>query len=247
LAGLARLYRLIGFKPKYKTPERRELSDEAMLTVLRGLWQSHGYLSGSLIDASEAVPSSSSYHNRFGSLRRAYARIGYHPPFPGRPRHLTDDQMLEGLRALLRQYGYVSRRLIDESESVPCASLYAERFGGLMAAYRRIGLSGDRYARWSDRPRGLSDDGLLEALRGLLREKGSLSLRIVRGNKGVPSYYAYKRRFGSLLRAYQLIGYTPDLHRYGPPTKVSEAAEPGRRSQPRRRRKSGSWRMSKKD
>lgn len=212
--SLARLYRLVGFKPKYKTPERRGLSDEALLEALKGLLQSRGYLSGSLIDATEGVPSASSYHIRFGSLRRAYAKIGYFPPFPGRPRGLTDEQMLEGLGALLRQNGYLSRRLIDESDAVPCASLYAARFGSLTAAYRRIGLSGDRYASWSRRPRDLSDGELLEALRELLRSERSLSLRIICRSPDAPSYYAYKKRFGSLLQAYHLIGYRPGLHRH---------------------------------
>jgi DNA invertase Pin-like site-specific DNA recombinase len=51
------------------------------------------------------------------------------------------------------------------------------------------------------------DDALLEALKTLLARKGQLSLRVIQDSPLVPSPSTYRRRFGSLRRAYELIGY----------------------------------------
>lgn len=57
----------------------RRYSDEEMLTHLKALAAKSPRLSGLVIDESEAMPSSSSYRSRFGSLLRAYRLIGYTP------------------------------------------------------------------------------------------------------------------------------------------------------------------------
>lgn len=56
-----------------------KLSDEEMLAVLKGLLERNGKLSGLIIDEAEHGPSSSAYRNRFGSLLRAYALVGFAP------------------------------------------------------------------------------------------------------------------------------------------------------------------------
>lgn len=55
----------------------------------------------------------------------------------------------------------------------------------------------------------LTDDELLTALRRLCEQSGVLSGVIIDEAEGVPSSSAYRSRFGSLLRAYTLIGYRP--------------------------------------
>lgn len=59
------------------------------------------------------------------------------------------------------------------------------------------------------RSQRLTDDELLKALRDLLGRKGCLSGLIIDEAPEGPSSSAYQSRFGSLLRAYRLIGYTP--------------------------------------
>jgi hypothetical protein len=61
-----------------------------------------------------------------------------------------------------------------------------------------------------ERSRRLSDEEMLEALRGLFEERGYLSGLIIDEVEDLPSSSAYQGRFGSLLRAYQLIGFSPD-------------------------------------
>jgi DNA invertase Pin-like site-specific DNA recombinase len=60
-----------------------------------------------------------------------------------------------------------------------------------------------------DRCKRYSDENLLELLSGLFSNKGRLSGLIIDETDGMPSSSAYRHRFGSLVRAYQLIGYAP--------------------------------------
>lgn len=55
----------------------------------------------------------------------------------------------------------------------------------------------------------LSDDEMLDALRTLFEQNGILSGITIDEAEGVPSSSAYRTRFGSLLRAYDLVGYKP--------------------------------------
>jgi DNA invertase Pin-like site-specific DNA recombinase len=52
-----------------------------------------------------------------------------------------------------------------------------------------------------------SNEELLDALRSLLGRRGRLSLQLVKEDSETPSPSTYRKRFGSLRRAYQLIGY----------------------------------------
>jgi hypothetical protein len=59
------------------------------------------------------------------------------------------------------------------------------------------------------RDRTYSDEEMMELLRQLLKAKGRLSAVLIDEAEGMPPSWAYSRRFKSLLRAYQLVGYTP--------------------------------------
>jgi len=60
------------------------------------------------------------------------------------------------------------------------------------------------------RSRHLSDQDLLDALRALLANKGFLSGLVIDEHEDTPSSSAFRSRFGSLLRAYEMAGYQPD-------------------------------------
>jgi len=55
-----------------------------------------------------------------------------------------------------------------------------------------------------------SDEELLALLQAVLNEEGSLSGLIIDERDGMPSSSLYRHRFGSLVRAYSLIGYAPE-------------------------------------
>lgn len=56
----------------------------------------------------------------------------------------------------------------------------------------------------------LTDDEMLAALREFLQAQGHLSGLIIDEAETLPSSGSYRTRFGSLLRAYQLVGFKPD-------------------------------------
>ncbi|APT32987.1 hypothetical protein MCBMB27_03696 [Methylobacterium phyllosphaerae] len=59
------------------------------------------------------------------------------------------------------------------------------------------------------RSKRYDDAELLALLSGLLRATGALSGLIIDERDDMPSSSVYRRRFGSLLRAYQMVGYAP--------------------------------------
>jgi DNA invertase Pin-like site-specific DNA recombinase len=58
--------------------------------------------------------------------------------------HLSDDELLDRLRDLLRSRGALSGLMIDEMEDMPSSSCYSSRFGSLIRAYTLIGWTPDR-------------------------------------------------------------------------------------------------------
>jgi DNA invertase Pin-like site-specific DNA recombinase len=61
----------------------------------------------------------------------------------------------------------------------------------------------------ADRSRRLDNHEMLAALRALLERAGALSGLVIDEQENMPSSSAYRSRFGSLLRAYTLVGYRP--------------------------------------
>jgi hypothetical protein len=65
-----------------------------------------------------------------------------------RARRYSDDELLERLRDLYKTRGYLSGLVIDETDGMPSAGVYAHRFGGLTRAYQRVGFSPGRDYRY---------------------------------------------------------------------------------------------------
>ncbi len=55
-----------------------------------------------------------------------------------------------------------------------------------------------------------SSEELIEKLRNLFENRGFLSGLVIDETEGMPSSSAYIHKFGSLIRAYQTVGFTPD-------------------------------------
>jgi DNA invertase Pin-like site-specific DNA recombinase len=209
----------------------RDLSQEEKLEPLRRLLRAHGFLNRSIIDGSADAPSVSSYHRWFGGLIPVYKLIGFtdyrerrlcRRPF--RSSHpttynLCDDDLLELLRQPLQKYGYLRRKIIDETEGIPSAATYYNRFGSMARVYQLLSRFPEHPG---NRPRNspqrrvnaitynLSDDHLLNLLRQLLRVHGFLTKEIIDKCKGMPHSATYVRRFGGMERIYQLVGYAPE-------------------------------------
>ncbi|MBM3740719.1 MAG: recombinase family protein, partial [Acidobacteria bacterium] len=61
-----------------------------------------------------------------------------------------------------------------------------------------------------ERNRRYSDAELLDSLKRLLQKEGRLSGILIDETEGMPTSSAYRSRFKSLVRAYRLVGYTPE-------------------------------------
>jgi DNA invertase Pin-like site-specific DNA recombinase len=78
-----------------------------------------------------------------------------------------------------------------------------------------------------DRSRRYSDQELLERLSAIFSEKGWLSGLIIDEMDDMPSSSTFRDRFGSLVRAYQLVGYTPARdYRYIETNRALRALDP---------------------
>jgi DNA invertase Pin-like site-specific DNA recombinase len=78
-----------------------------------------------------------------------------------------------------------------------------------------------------ERTRRFTDEELLERLNGLLAERGCLSGLIIDEVEDMPSSSTYRHRFGSLVRAYELVGYAiPRDYRYLETNRALRALHP---------------------
>ena len=62
-----------------------------------------------------------------------------------------------------------------------------------------------------ERSRKFSNEEMLQRLKALYQKHGRVSGILIDEEEGLPSSTAYQGRFGGLLRAYQLIGYAPEI------------------------------------
>jgi DNA invertase Pin-like site-specific DNA recombinase len=62
----------------------------------------------------------------------------------------------------------------------------------------------------AERSKRLSDEELLDWLRQVLAKSGRLSALVIDEHEDGPSSSVYRTRFGSLVRAYRMIGYIPE-------------------------------------
>ncbi len=236
--GLIPAYELIGYTGYRRRRARSRpfrsrhsisagLSNADMINLLRPLLREHGFLNTRIISEAPGVPHAATYAKRFGDIKRAYRLAGYSGgganPYVRYARGgrravtsvLSNKGMLAALRRLLRKEGRLTRKLINESRETPSSKAYFHRFGSVERAYRKIGYESTRAA--ATRTRARSDDQILAALRSLLRKHGRLTTTIIDESAAVPTCKTLQRRFGSLRRAYECIGYSPETPRRGAP------------------------------
>jgi hypothetical protein len=60
------------------------------------------------------------------------------------------------------------------------------------------------------RARRYTDEELIQRLRNLYQHRGFLSGLVINETEGMPSTAVYSHRFGSLLKAYMTVGFSPD-------------------------------------
>jgi hypothetical protein len=189
-------------KRTYRDP--RKFDDSDMLDSLRRVLSEKGYLSATVINATPGLPTSTTFKSHFGSLQQAYDLIGYKRPYRTRPT-LTHDKMLDSLRRLMNERGALSRRIIDTTDGMPSAATYCYRFGNLTKAYELVDFKPIRKQRMTTR--AMTNAQMLQCLRRLREDRGYLTERLIDATSYMPCSKSFKNRFGSIRRAYKLIGY----------------------------------------
>ena len=61
-----------------------------------------------------------------------------------RARKFSDDELIDRLRMLYQQRGYLSGMVIDEEDNMPSSTVYSHRFGSLLRAYQLVGFTPER-------------------------------------------------------------------------------------------------------
>lgn len=65
-----------------------------------------------------------------------------------RARRYTNEELIERLRTLYQNRGFLSGLIINETDGMPCSSVYAYRFGSLIRAYQMVGFTPDHDYRY---------------------------------------------------------------------------------------------------
>ena len=93
-----------------------------------------------------------------------------------RSRRLTNDELLDLLRRLLQDNGYLSGLLIDEFDKGASSAAYQSRFGSLLRAYQLVGFTPARDYRYIEinrHLRRLHPDVLSSVIAGIERSGGT--------------------------------------------------------------------------
>lgn len=72
-----------------------------------------------------------------------------------RARRYSNEELIDRLRNLYRNRGYLSGVVIDETEGMPSTSVYVYRFGSLIRAYKTVGFTSGRDYRYIETNRFL--------------------------------------------------------------------------------------------
>ena len=91
-----------------------------------------------------------------------------------RNRRFSDEEMLERLKKLLSNHGYLSGLIIDEAPGMPSSSTYQHRFGSLLRAYDIVGFKPDRDYRYIEINRALrrQHEGIVKNTISAIEELG---------------------------------------------------------------------------
>ncbi len=72
-----------------------------------------------------------------------------------RNRRFSNEEMLERLKRLFDHHGYLSEKIIDESEDMPSSDIYHRRFGSSIRAFELVGFIPERDYRYIEINRSL--------------------------------------------------------------------------------------------
>lgn len=201
-------------REKREMTRRRPLSDDEIRNRLKRLWAEKGYVNEQAVRECQYLPGPEVLTRRFGGLRKACLGMGYIKPYrsprDGWRRVFTDEQLLDELRRIQAEHGYLSQTIIDADTHSPRARYFRIRFGSLTEAYKLIGATTRPFANQlyqNEDGTPLTQEWLLARLKELWERHGYLSQRLVDNDPSCPSAWCYRKAFGDLVTAYARVGY----------------------------------------
>jgi hypothetical protein len=118
-----------------------------------------------------------------------------------------DKRLLRSLRQLAKEGLPMSAARIEACPYTAVVKTYVVHFGSLAHALELIGYvkpEGERHRRFN---RVITDDEMLAGIRRLKAVHGFLSSSLIDAAPDLPGSNFYKRRFGTILKAYALAGF----------------------------------------
>jgi DNA invertase Pin-like site-specific DNA recombinase len=243
-------YAAAGYDPKNRIffgNNGRYWSENAVIIGLRKLHAAEGRISNRLIESFPELPCPRHIRLRFGSLSNALRKAGLPAPSHGEIQRQawrrrkeagcdqyilgirwSDEKLLQALRRLYKQYGYVTANLVDRDDDTPGAYYFVKRFGSLTQAKalaklpvqtqsqimlaacqrKREGKTIGRQRRHpGQRPHlGYRTNDILFGLKRLVEREGVISARLINDDPNLPWSATVAQHFGKLSKAYQLLG-----------------------------------------
>lgn len=247
--SLSKLYELLGYQPdtahqrhacKMIRNKSRKFTRDELLDGLKRLLAEKGELSGWLIQQCPYTASLSTYPRRFGSMRLAYAAIGYSKGYlnSGRKSYWDahQDLAIKKLRALYDRNGYVTTALVEADPELPATDWFRHRFGTFTNACAAAGITlshgeqvaegyyrmmsryaksklGEPVVRRSKVKLG-SDEELIAGIKRLYQEHGRVTANLIDDDPFLPTTYRIYERYASLKHLYVRAGI-PNVGRLG--------------------------------
>lgn len=203
------------------------LSQEETLRRLQALLERNGRLTSKMIKAAPGIPSPTSLKRHFGSIAATYQALGYKPARRVLPplMHRYEQRVAELFDAQA-----AARPGVRPGISQIHRALQADGFTGCYDAVRETvhRVCADRGEPLTPQARlgHLSEEEMLQRLAALRDRLGRLNGSLIQAEPGLPNPRTYQSRFGSLLNAYERIGYVLKRH----PSSSLSPAPPAQRA-----------------
>ncbi|WP_420965312.1 recombinase family protein [Bradyrhizobium sp. B120] len=250
LGSLCTAYAAAGYDPTTRIffgNNGRYWTEAAVIIGLQQLHAAKGRISNRLIECCPDLPCPRHIRFRFGSLANALRKAALPAPTHGEIQRdgwrrrkdgggnnyihgvrWSDAELLQALRRLHSEHGYVTQNLLDWDEDTPGAYHFVKRFGSFTQAKalaklplethsqimlaacqrKRHGKTIRRQRRHpGQRPKlGYRTDDLLLGLKRLVEREGAISARLINDDPDLPWSATVARHFGKLSKAYQMLG-----------------------------------------
>jgi DNA invertase Pin-like site-specific DNA recombinase len=199
-----------------RTGNGNQYAIDRMLKGLRRLLKEKGRLSTDIINSCPYVPHASTYAEKFGSMERVYAAVGYDAKLPRkhhtRPRRTvryTDAEMIAQLRRALTEHGHLCQKVLRQCTYTASIPAYRNHFGSLAAAYKAAGY--DPPASQRVGANGHDEAIALRQLKELFDKHGRISAAMLYDDPAMPCDVWYRHHFGSFVAACARAGIDYDV------------------------------------